>query len=1444
MKLHSQELYEEAAVAYDNLFASEIFAYPESLPQAERSEFRDGSETHEGAISLSHNTNFPIQHTGIDGAPSTLAQILYLSYKNHGQFLLDLLLNDIRKDVGSIAPRNGLSEMLLSSLSRLVEALDRDDTDLELWRQVARICESLGSTRTARYCLEAVLTMDQDGSDRLSEPLRLDQIFAVENLTRILKALRDHLGEYILNTLSNKTKSVIGPLKNFIDPCPYLPQKSHRILDPDSCQEQAVCLIQLEARSWESCGKALMLHISQEDRDLVGIAAEARCNLLLPNKQASPIQQRTEIPEEKGSGHGMKCNTPGSVLQPGTDRHLSAGFRASSTLDEKLTPKRAGGECQVETDEEGQDQEAGVSHVPSLPKNSGSVHPLEDVPKNLREEDRVEQGPVEQSSKVTQTEEQPGGSDMTSKMGPVVSLPTRKRSSDSAGLQENVDMVRARSKRIKARGSTNEPYNSKEVATVELHQLHENKLRILDQADNRYFDAARTTLSKFEVKYSKPVNVLKDATLSFPSSENMSRTTSQVDLNNVAAQDFLNLLGTWNRKTSMTFLQSNNLDDKHGSSNNLGTPTNAGLSLFLEHSKRGSELSSQKPVLPEEEGLEAFASEIEQTWTFLDQLALKWIEELLAPRASGTVGAVLRSRYEAFIWPETLKETVVLMLVMKDEYIYSNIYDRLKLLDERLLVEEAHNGCDELQDPEKALVQTVQNIFEIHLDRYGKMINPSSEVDSPTRILQLERLERWAALAHDAISKKPVFSTPDGSLDNWDIRFLWASVLHTSLIDSTSRDHIILCFEELKRLLEEAGKPVIELGNNFIMPEVSIEAAEREISRVANMGFFLSLFNGQESNPLLTIEGLEPILEESIQMQGSINSDRTSRDQSDHSVDQENRKYSSNDKGSDFNSENSLSPELKQMLQFVSRANVSLKVILWEKLGVAYEAIAYPPKVLSCILRGIEIIAENFTSDSFIAKLTDDRCSSLLRWLRVVGELVTKALALISNESEIFYFIDEAHLRSSLKALVNLQRILYVQVFWEDSIRIGKVTPLGSKGAHDELTSAMSKLRGMLVRTCILQYFLIKEGFEQNPDVSKEPKQDLSKYLQCLHQALGLRNLCRVSNRLFPMFMRRELLHLGVSETSDLIMAQLIYDLYGLKMCPNPADLDDHGCPPGPLERETALEMIGPVMAQAKKMNIKDVGRSELKGVIDAIQDVIRIPTKPTSAMILNRRIMVALLRSPINPVNLYRALRGIGSLNGTRVRNHSRFGDKGWYVLIGSLLLAKFRSQKRLMQGPVLELEVAMTYFRQDIELGLETWETWYRLAQVLDSMIDDEVTWTAERLNKKMGEIITLQRHAIHCYTMALAAATRDEAASSDAADQICELYADFAWRMYVSSREPFSMDVFALQEFTKHYNGETRGMYQDHPFQSMRLYAVWKFASVLFHRALSHKSGKTWV
>lgn len=148
LKLHSQgpAFYAQAAEAYDALLSSEIFKYPESLSDYKRAatelELTETSDYVGNADGAEPLGDYDIN----DSTSSTLLQTIYLAYKNHGQFVLDSLRAIIQNAAQESDSTPGLSaeiaERASTALTSFAEALERDDTDLNLWRQSARLCST------------------------------------------------------------------------------------------------------------------------------------------------------------------------------------------------------------------------------------------------------------------------------------------------------------------------------------------------------------------------------------------------------------------------------------------------------------------------------------------------------------------------------------------------------------------------------------------------------------------------------------------------------------------------------------------------------------------------------------------------------------------------------------------------------------------------------------------------------------------------------------------------------------------------------------------------------------------------------------------------------------------------------------------------------------------------------------------------------------------------------------------------------------------------------------------------------------------------------------------------------------------------------------------------------------------------------------------------------
>ncbi|KAJ4140538.1 Histone transcription regulator 3 [Fusarium oxysporum] len=167
LKLHAQgpRSREAAETAYNELFESEIFKYREAKTDYERAErHADGQPD---VSNLDHSLTdggLDVDAGGADGVAASLAQALYLSYKNYGQFFVDKYKdestsNPAFKEKTRLKYHDDHGNKVLDSW---MTALDQDPSDPELWRRAARFAGAMNSHRIKRYCLEAAIELDDD----------------------------------------------------------------------------------------------------------------------------------------------------------------------------------------------------------------------------------------------------------------------------------------------------------------------------------------------------------------------------------------------------------------------------------------------------------------------------------------------------------------------------------------------------------------------------------------------------------------------------------------------------------------------------------------------------------------------------------------------------------------------------------------------------------------------------------------------------------------------------------------------------------------------------------------------------------------------------------------------------------------------------------------------------------------------------------------------------------------------------------------------------------------------------------------------------------------------------------------------------------------------------------------------------------------------------------
>ena len=1403
LKLHSQgpNYFDEAEAAYRELFQSEIFTYPESLSEFKLLELYGDAEADDDVEddSVPEVGNATV---GSDGTPSTLPQILYLAYKNFGQFRLDRLrhkLLHIEQDLVYHAPPPARDEIFGAAsvgLEQLAEALSRDETDLDLWRTLSRVTEFLGSRRIARYCLESVIDTSEEDTTELADPLGLEESFAAEQLKSLLPRIQDSVSECQLLAQLPEPRRLKGPLKQLVDPCPYLPKTCvRRQAEINDCNAQDV-KINVPMRSWAAVGKAILLRIQQEAKGIINSDPGAMYSLAIPSKQTDSVIPSRSADQPMFNPVVQASNVVAATARKATDNEQC------STKDSTVQILESPSELVAQLHE----------HITTIPTESSARTDKEFTGSHL---------PAEKpgSNSTGETGDPPAEGAST--------LPTRKRSSESAELPDSNDAVRLRSKRIKARGSNTDSTLNKEETAEDWAKWFHEQLQIYVQADDLAFQSADNIHLKIKCKSIGTSAGIKQAmdrqeTHGKPLEEQ----SSVADVSSIRA--LKQILNGWDLAKSRAFLNGGGLQDPAKGSQVLG------LSTFLEQSMRDTHSAMERTVLPDDHELDGFAQRVQESpLEGLNQLANLWLFHILSGRRLSPENAIL-SFYQGFLWTNPLKETVVRMLVQQDEAVFSAMDEVFERYSTLTVKAEPYYIADDAAN-------YVQTIFELHLDVYGRITNPSSVVDIATRTLQRDRLCRWAELASKSINQANWLDTTviggKEAMTQLYIRFLWSMIVCNNLLDPTSGEHTIACYHDIIRLLRrEAGHQgvncvIIPLINNAVIPEISVRAAEREISRLTTMDFFANIFSSDDEDPLVVVDNLEPLLNLSIGRQTSTTNNGLSVPQPDDSA------------GTGSFDGAAADPTLLEALFFLSRASLSLRLFLWQKLRDAYSVINYPPQILSCNLRSFALVVQHLNSSFYAKVMSESDSESYLHWLHKVDDLMTQVLALALTDSNAFDCVDDDHLRVLIDTIGTLLRTLHVFALWEDSIRVGQSQPPSqqSSTATKAQTKSAEKFREMIVKTWTLQYLVFKEAMAQNQPLFPTGSDDLLNYLKLAHYVLGLRTYCGLANKTFLRLAKSEVLRMKPQEGWDIDMPQIVYDLYGLKISSASSEVQEHACEPAEIDKVTALEILDIVMLHVNRMSIKDLMRSDLKFAIDKLQKVIKVPklTANTAARQFNKRLINGYLKSPINPIELFRSLRGVGGLCSNPAQTEGfEVAQRGWYFLLGHISLTKFKSQKRISAGSTDDLEHAKVFFKHDLEFDTERWETWYRLGQAYDTTLEEYTTWAADKLDNDMDSLVELQRQTILCYIMAVAIAARSADASFEDTSKMADLYSDFGNRIYASTREPFSMKAFSLQNYEKHYNCAMRGMYKAQPFRPLHLYPAWKFASVLLRQASLQK------
>ncbi|TDZ72096.1 Histone transcription regulator 3-like protein [Colletotrichum trifolii] len=963
--------------------------------------------------------------------------------------------------------------------------------------------------------------------------------------------------------------------------------------------------------------------------------------------------------------------------------------------------------------------------------------------------------------------------------GRSASQPSRKRSQSAAGIpdqQEEDGLLEKRSKRIRRR----ETAAAEEV--VDPSAMQASQLAPYQAADQNLFQSTKNMLENIGVTDQNTLDRISEIVDALASEDRAA------SIKNQATTDL--------RSTILDFSEDN-------AKILLSKQAQASLSLssFLEHAKGGSQKLAVIPPFKETQGVSAFARNVNASWMTAQEVAYEWVKAIC-------------SSYLQTKWSDAMKTAVVQVISRFDQDILQAVeYDMARARD-----------SGNQNDSFASIKDVVEMLFEIHLDVYERITNPNSVVDYSIRVEAKGRLGRWLDITSGLL--RQIAHAQDEQLK---ARFLWAAIFSTTLTENASRDYILQCWTSLRDFLADGQVDQIILPNNPVIPEISEAAADREISKLTTMDFFLGLFQDNVSDPVAVIDNLEPVLNP-----GSV----YVAIQPDDAAKNGHASGSSRFKAKKVSIKDYATQGLQDLWRFLLGTSTELRLFLWGRLSDAYGSIKYSTKQFSCQLKAIEMLTADLESDSYLKNAPSTRPPLLLKMLKSLDDLLITALSLALNDSSAYDIVDDEHLKTTSTALVKLSCMLHASAMHEDEIRIGMTR---APPNNSSFQAFMNKLREIQVRVWCLQYTVIKVGVSQNPKMFTQPEMELADFLSAIHQVLGLRKCCKASNKIFLKMMRVELLKYKNIENWEDYLGQVLYDLHGLKLGVGVGEVQDHGCPPEKLEKRNAMQLVDKITVLARRMPRKDLLKSDLKTTIESMQNAIG-QTKSTPQMIHNLRNFTEYLKRPIHPLRLYQAITGGVQLDVVAVNApESTLAKHGWFFLLGMIALTRFKQvdlSKRQTPGATDDLRLAATFLRLQLQFTPDKWDAWFRLAECFDYELDEAVLWSADKMNKERGELLRFQRNSIHCYTLALSNSYEAEVDDDDE-DPLHELHHNFAIRLYASSREPLAMEPFQHADHERFFIEDMgTGTFQRVLHEQMQDYKVWKYAAYLFKQAMRRR------
>lgn len=610
-----------------------------------------------------------------------------------------------------------------------------------------------------------------------------------------------------------------------------------------------------------------------------------------------------------------------------------------------------------------------------------------------------------------------------------------------------------------------------------------------------------------------------------------------------------------------------------------------------------------------------------------------------------------------------------------------------------------------------SLISLAISIFEILVNLFGTFYNEIlSKKSQGQKITDLEnqknKLERKILRWYHMLLNKDLS-------EEFSFRFEWVHFCYLQYIADITSPDILTTMENIEKgLANKVHFDTITFSNYANIPSLSIRTVKSQFSKIKMLRRFtiIETDDGKDSSNFDHVENLYCIL----------NNFEAS--------------------GSDYSA----------MLDFVDSSPFIMKLKLWRMVMNQYASMKDHIKFQICYFNVLKFLHQRLESNDYREQSQLQRQQTLLSIFRHIGEFSNQFFSLISED---WVVAETANTSEDAKILVSIFTSLYPLVFYESLVeRDNNLKSFFKKAVKS--SNILKDIFLSIISLLIIYYSrVVKRKFES----SEKADSYVIRIISLFHTLAGKFRMCDSFQRNFLKVLE-EILCQIFNDESFMQLKLVLWCRYHITVGAENSE-QQHVTKECPMGRDNAIVLSNYLIKlQYEDRNplILNTGRSSFKLFFETVMNIVGdVEFESNHVLSRNQFFFEQYFKAPITIKSVRDAYAGNLDLEFTSPNDEIQVGvNGGLFYVFAVHALNQYKSRKKLMQARPSELDAIISTLKTDILYNTKRFETWFLLGRCYSYVVEDDLTWTSDKLTSKDKKQATAfsEKRAILCYLMSL--------------------------------------------------------------------------------------------